>query len=374
MIKNKSYLYIFLISGFFALLDGILLRLSWNIFFSWFMIGFWLMFTVKFFKTVSYYRELNSPFNTLIFVLAPSAIGLLYSFWGYFTGLFEFNIFGNGVIGLSVWNLFLATPYLLFGIYSLYACFKKFDVVYIFRSRSVKAKVMGYFLFVFKLIAGVIILALNVVVSQGFFFLAPTNPSVDLSLILVILILIIVFVRYGIFYEKRSLSELSPELVEQRMRSIERRSRPQSRSSSRTSSRPRSTSRSPTTRRTRASYTSTKSRSRKPSKPKRKISISEKNLKKYRPKGSVLSPEDFKCIFCFDYPKLPEDEGRGVVLCPTCKHPAHTDEFKDWHRSSNICSWCSAVIPPSFRENPKVIPIREYRKIVKAILKIEKKK
>jgi hypothetical protein len=157
------------------------------------------------------------------------------------------------------------------------------------------------------------------------------------------------------------------------MRSIERRSRPQSRSTSRTSSRPRSTSRSPTTRKTRRSSQS-RSKRRKPSKPKPKISISDKNLKKYRPKGSILSPEDFKCIFCFDYPRLPEDEGRGVVICPTCKHPAHTDEFKDWHRSSNICSRCSAVIPPSFRENPKVIPTREYRKIVKAILKKEKKK
>ncbi|TXT57989.1 MAG: conserved membrane protein of unknown function [Promethearchaeota archaeon] len=337
------------------------------------MLGLWLMFTVKFFKTIGYYRDLNSPFNTLIFVLSPPAIGLVYSFWGYFTGLFDYNILGTASIGLSVWNLFFAFPYLMYGIYSLYACFKKFDVVYIYRSKSIKAKTMGYFLFIFILINGIVILAMNMVISQGFFFLTPTNPWVDLSLIIVILILIIVFIRYAIFYNKRSLSELSPELMEQRMRSIERRSRPSSSASSRPRQRSSSKSRSTTTRR--VSRTSSKSsKGRKPSRIKGKISISDKDLKNYRPKGSILSPEDFKCIFCFEYPRLPQDEGRGVVLCPNCKHPAHADEFKDWHRSSNLCSRCNAVIPPSYRENPKVIPIKVYRKIVKAILEKEKKK
>jgi len=88
-------------------------------------------------------------------------------------------------------------------------------------------------------------------------------------------------------------------------------------------------------------------------------------IRQYKPKGSVLSAEDFKCIFCFQLPKLPDDESRGIILCPHCKHPAHADEFKDWSRNSNLCSRCDGVIPENYRRNPEVIPTKRYLMIMK---------
>ena len=79
--------------------------------------------------------------------------------------------------------------------------------------------------------------------------------------------------------------------------------------------------------------------------------------------------EDFKCIFCFELPKLPRDEKRGIILCPHCKHPAHADEFKDWLRNSTLCSRCDTQIPARFIQNPEIIPTKVYLKAIEAIRK-----
>ena len=70
-------------------------------------------------------------------------------------------------------------------------------------------------------------------------------------------------------------------------------------------------------------------------------------------------------IFCFDLPKIPSDERRGIILCPNCRHPAHADEFRGWAKASPLCSRCDAPIPPSFLRNPKVIPVKVYLEVIK---------
>ena len=94
-----------------------------------------------------------------------------------------------------------------------------------------------------------------------------------------------------------------------------------------------------------------------------------RNINLYKPIAAVLSQEDFKCIFCFKLPKLPEDKNRGIVLCPNCKYPAHADEFRDWVRTSNLCSRCSSPIPSGYRNNPKVISVKNYLMIYKYFMK-----
>ncbi|TFG30067.1 MAG: hypothetical protein EU532_01940 [Promethearchaeota archaeon] len=83
-------------------------------------------------------------------------------------------------------------------------------------------------------------------------------------------------------------------------------------------------------------------------------------FEKLKPKAGILSLEDFKCIFCFQLPKIPADDRRGIVLCPNCRHPAHADEFKEWAQESPLCSRCDASIPLSFRRNPVIIPVKQY--------------
>jgi hypothetical protein len=93
------------------------------------------------------------------------------------------------------------------------------------------------------------------------------------------------------------------------------------------------------------------------------------NYKIYRPKAANLSIEDFKCIFCFKLPESPKDNGRGIILCPNCRYPAHADEFRDWLRTSGLCSRCNAPIPVSYRRNPKIISVKTYSTIYKDFLK-----
>lgn len=97
------------------------------------------------------------------------------------------------------------------------------------------------------------------------------------------------------------------------------------------------------------------------------------NLNKLKPKGTVLFKEDFKCIFCFQLPKLPADEKRGIIICPHCRHPAHADEFRSWLKSSTLCSRCDKPIPINFIRNMEIIPTNVYLKAMKIIMKKGKK-
>jgi hypothetical protein len=93
---------------------------------------------------------------------------------------------------------------------------------------------------------------------------------------------------------------------------------------------------------------------------KKQSSLKITNFNLYKPRAARLSREDFKCIFCFKLPKFPEDKGRGIILCPNCRYPAHADEFKDWLQRSNLCSRCNAPIPSNYRKHPKTLSVKNY--------------
>jgi hypothetical protein len=88
-----------------------------------------------------------------------------------------------------------------------------------------------------------------------------------------------------------------------------------------------------------------------------------------RPRGTILYKEDFKCIFCFQLPKLPADEKRGIIICPHCRHPAHADEFRSWLKSSRLCSRCDRPLSINFIQNIEIIPTPVYIKAMKIIMK-----
>ncbi|MHA1684025.1 MAG: hypothetical protein ACTSUE_24010 [Promethearchaeota archaeon] len=94
-----------------------------------------------------------------------------------------------------------------------------------------------------------------------------------------------------------------------------------------------------------------------------KVNEGKSNLKASRPKAGILNTEDFKCIFCFNLPKFPQDKGRGIILCPTCRHPAHADEFKAWLANSPY------VPVAMLRKNPKIIPFETSIKVIKEFSK-----
>ncbi len=378
---TKRTLIILLIFLGLAVVFGYFLE-SLNAFFSWLLIGFWILFTIKFFQKRKEYQEYNSPKNTSFFLLCPLGVGLFYNFWGFFTVIGGDNLLEDSFLFISLWIIIFAFPYLIYGLFTVRACYKKFDVVYLIRTRSINARNFGIFYTLLILIGIIIyIFSLNIIIFNYFneyFEQIYLGVSIDVMLIFVAFVLGYFFVVHGIFGSRRSIPDVSPEFIARRRRRLEgiastpirtTSRRPATTSTPRTTPRrpattstPRTTPRRPattstprTTPRRPATTTTARSTARKPRAPTSSI------YDKLKPKAGILSLEDFKCIFCFE---LPANESRGIILCPNCKHPAHADEFKDWTKSSPLCSRCDASIPPSFRKNPKIISGREYSKVI----------
>ncbi len=344
------------------------------------------------------YREFNSPHNTSFFILGITTIGLFYLYSGYFTELSNFYLFRDLELipPISVWILVFSVPYLIYGLYSIYLCLNKFQVVYIHKDRSLGARKFGLVYTIGIFISNIIFLVIIVSRTEVLLF----EPVMIFPEFIFILYSILIFIEivYGMVKIRKSASDFSQELIERRRAQVEsiqsapvrtQRQRP-SRSSSSSSSR--STRRSRTSQTSRSSRSSTSSskpkrrRSKakpkpkpkpKPSPTRHKLSKTErerlfKKVQSMRPKTGQLTIDDFKCIFCFNLPQYPKDQGRGIILCPHCNYPAHADEFKDWVKSSKLCSRCGSEISSTFRRNPQIIPVKFYTRVIRYFRKKEK--
>ena len=371
MTRKKTITVIFTIFLLIGVIHGLLSYSFFN-FATWLLIGLWLIFTLKIFENIKRHREFNSPHNTAFFVILPLWVGIFYSIWGYYTGILGENLLGG--IYFSLWSLIFALPFIIYGSYSLYRCFKKYNVIY-FGTKAVKARKLGYILSF-----SVIIFILTYWIT--FYGVIESFP-LDLNLLLLLIATILIVIIFGFTNKRSSLPALTRDYITNRTRTINnlttpttqrQRARttrvtnptPSTRTTTRTT---RSASRSSRTTPTSHRQTTRTKTSNKTHKTTVKPTSKVRNLNNFKPRASYLSLEDFKCIFCFKLPKLPEDRGRGVVVCPKCRYPSHADEFKDWMRTSNLCSRCSAPIPPSFRRNPRVISVKNYTVIYKQFLK-----
>jgi hypothetical protein len=374
MVKKKVLRIIATIFLIIGLLHG-LISYSFINFATWLLIGLWLIFTLKIFENIKRHREFNSPHNTEFFVIVPLGIGIFYSIWGFYTGILGENLLGG--VYFSLWSLIFAFPYVLLGSFSLYRCFKKYNVIY-FGKKSVKARTLGYILS-FSVLVFIIAYWIT-------FYSSIENFQLDFNLLLLLIATILIVIIFGFTNTRSSLPAITRDYIANRTRTINnlttpttQRQRvrttrvtnptPSTRTTTRTTrSRTQSSRTTPTSRKqTNRSKTSNITRTT-TVKPTSKI----RDLNKYKPKAPYLSVDDFKCIFCFELPKLPKDRGRGIVICPNCRYPAHADEFKDWMRISNLCSRCSAVIPSGFRRNPRIVSVKNYQTIYRHFLKKKK--
>jgi hypothetical protein len=388
-------LVIFLIIG---IIHGAVLN-SFNIFVSWLLIGIWIIFSFRVIKNIKQYRQFNSPHNTAFFTIGPVFMGIFYSIWGNFTGLLGENLLEGSNIYLSWWSILFGFPYVIFGSISLYRCFKKYSVIH-FGTKSVKARTFGYF-FSISIILFIIIYWISFYSLVDIYgaILVPLHFLIDLNLLIILISTILTLIVPGFFGSSAQLPQLTRNYIAQRTQRLNQLSTPRRSSSprarsqtvrttTRTSPTPRSRSVSHTTRtvshssrstpagqiQSRSSRVKTSSRTkstRTSGTPTRRSqsTIKQANLKLYRPKAANLSIEDFKCIFCFKLPEYPKDNGRGIILCPNCRYPAHADEFRDWLRTSGLCSRCNAPIPLNYRRSPKVISIKKYVVVYKDLLK-----
>ena len=351
-----------------GIFHGIFIENSPNTFFSWIFIGFWILFTIKFFRKRKEYKEYNSPKNTSFFLLGPLGIGFFYNLWGYFTGLLGENLLENYIpfFYVSLWTFIFSFPYLLYGLFIIRACYKKFNVVYLIRTKSMNARKFAI-IYTFLILIGIIVyyfIYLSLIFNIFYILVEQVYFYYDVMLLFIGLFLAYTFIRHGIFGSARSMPEISQDYINRRRQRLKTVSSTPIRPSTARVIAPRASKPRPARATTKTSST-TASRTRttgtKVHKPKTAASAEFERLK---PKAGILSLEDFKCIFCFQLPKFPDDNRRGIVLCPNCKHPAHADEFKEWTHDSPLCSRCDASIPPSFRRNPKIITVKQYSEVI----------
>jgi hypothetical protein len=361
-----------------GIIHGVFINASLNLFFSWVLIGLWILFTRKFFQKIKEYNEYNSQKNTSFFLIGPLGVGLFYNLWGYFTGLGGENLLEGFIpsVYVSLWTLVFAFPYLIYGLYTIRACFTKFNIVYLIRTRSLNARKFGIFytiLILFGILSYVIFF--NIILNYFYIIVEQVYFYFDVMLVLIFLCLSYLFIRHGIFGSARSMPEISQDYIARRSQRLRSMTTPPIRSTPSRASTPtpsRSTVSGPSTTRTtsRRSITPTPSRTKthKPITPQTTVHrpriAGSSVFEKLKPKAGILSLEDFKCIFCFQLPKVPADNSRGIILCPNCRHPAHADEFKEWTQDSPLCSRCDGSIPLSFRRNPVIIPIKQYIEVI----------
>lgn len=394
MAKTKSIVILLIVFSTIGIIHGAIMG-SFNIFVTWLLIGIWIIFSVKVLRNIKQYREYNSPHNTAFFTILPVFIGIFYSIWGNFTGLLGENLLQDTSLYLSWWSILFGLPYIVYGSISLYRCFKKYNVIY-FGTKSVNARKFGYVLGL-SILFFIIVYWLSFYSLRDFYgsLLLTTNLLIDLNLVLLLITTILIILIAGLFGFRRQLPQLTRDYITQRTNRLNQLTAPNNtvrprriRESQRTAIRSTPTpstrsvrtqarsishsSRSTPTSSRQSTTSKSKTTSRTVSRSPRGVQVKRKestvrisNFNLYKPKAARLSREDFKCIFCFKLPKFPEDKGRGIILCPNCRYPAHADEFKDWLRTSNLCSRCNAPIPNNYRSNPKTISIKNYLVVLK---------
>ncbi len=380
MFKKRTIIFS-LICLVIAVILGFFIFNSTNIFFTVLLLGAWILFLLKYFEKRKHYKEYNSPHNTPFFLFGPLLFGFFYNFWSYYTGFLGDNLLGDGFsfFYLSLWGLIFAFPWLLYGLTILRKCFKEYNLVYIYKTRSIIARkfAIGY-----SIILIIIVILYLIFQAEIVNFLSPVlNPTYsaypqnyfDILLLVFSIICVYLLIRHGIFGSRRAMPRVSSDYIARRRRQIDQVSSTPARANPTTRSRstpPTRTIRTSTSSRTSRAKTSSRTvqPSRKPTRvsgTKTKTAKSKAvNYDKYKPKAGVLSIDDFKCIFCFKLPSYPEDKGRKIVLCPKCNYPAHGDEFREWTRKSTICSRCSGDIPLSFRRNPTTISVKKYTEVI----------
>jgi len=361
------------------------------------MLGEWLVYALYFLAQVKYLREFRSPHNSISMILGSLLFGLIYWFYGHYTSILKENVFKFTISGspsplsflfLNAWSLIFACPFLLYGAIVLAFCFTKYDWVYVGR-KPISARAFG--------LATCVIVGL-LEIAYSFIIYRQGLNYIDIILLLIGIDIMYLVIRHGIFKRRHAVVNIARSAI-QRPQSLDekpvarhqqpRRTKPAPRPAPKPAPRPaprpapKPQIRNPppptsaakpkqasSSKGVRVSISTTSS---KKNQPQQDRSVKIAKYEALRPKAGILSMEDFKCIFCFQVPDLPADKDRGFVICPSCKHPAHEDEFKDWTRNSNLCSRCNSQLPNKFRKQPPIVSATEYLAVMKYFIEKAKK-
>lgn len=379
MVKSRWYLLVLVVVLLIAITAYALDHANLSLFFLVLMLGGWIVFTWYFLERMKYSKEFRSPHNSSFLILGSLVFSLIYCYYGHFTIILGNNLLASNVIYISAWSLLFACPFLLYGTIVLSFCFSKYDWVYVGR-KPVSARKFG--------LASCVIIAI-LETFYAFILFYPNRLYIDIFPLLMGIDIVYLIIRHGIFgrhpvavnlnarpiQRPASLSE-KPISRSQPPRRTEHRPKPQEKPAARNRPKPRPT---PNVKPTPAvnpraiRVTTHVSGVQQQSKTHPGQSLKVKKYEMLRPKSTVLSEEDFKCIFCFQVPQPSADRRRGFVICPNCRHPAHADEFKNWTHNSKLCSRCNSPLPEKFRRQPVIVPANEYLAAMKYFIEKAKK-
>ena len=358
MVNRNVYLSIFTVGVIFAFLSLVVEQPN-ELALTVLYITVFVLLGVKWFEEWSYYRHYNAPLASAIFLVSPSIVGILGSYLAnvaYITDerilqtsfleiSLDFSFFGLGefFLFLNLFSVVFIVPSLCISFILLRRYYSgRYPAIFIFRRRFPKKLVI---LFNFSTVAIYIAMWFN------------TN-LIEFSGLIFALISILLFVNYYVMKVVIvPFKRVSRSRVRRRTPSMEPSSRPFfSWETPRTPQRTRQSS-SRSSSRTHSNITVAPAVSVPRRKPSRKLTPAI--LSSLRPAGQHLTEDDFRCIFCYEFPI---ESTRQVVICPHCHHPSHENEYQKWSAVADICSRCNKPV-----SNEKMIRLSgsNYERIIK---------
>ncbi len=370
MVKRNVYLSILAVGSIFALLSYVTNE-SREIALTILYITLFVLATIKLIEEWRYYQSYNAPLASVIFLLIPSITGiggtiLASSATLGFTNLLQTPLM-NVTISLDI--IGGGSLYVFLNIFSLIFCLTSYIVVLILIQRYYSGRYPSIFVFR-KRLPNELVILYNGILLLLFTIIWVENRTIELVTISFLLFSIAIFIQHYVLkivvvpfrrvrstpQRRRVYSDGTPVISwgDTRPPNQTRVSRPtqtQPISPSRTRSSSSSRARSASTPRVVPALSTSQTRT--------VSKLSPAIINSLTPLGQHLTEDDFRCIFCYEFPV---ENHRQVVICPHCKHPSHENEFNKWIAVANICSRCNKPV-----KNVKMIrlPGSSYHKVIK---------
>ncbi len=330
--------------------------------------------SIKLFDEWRYFQRFNAPIASAVFIVIPSLIALGGTLLAQQASLGEDGFLQTSLLEMTLDINFLNVDrfFLFLNLFSVFFVLLPFIFLLILIQRYYSGRYPVVFVFRKKYQNEFVILYnVGMFVSLGFYWIQ--TGSIELSGLGFISISLILFVQHYIL--KIILVPIRRIHVDRRLQQSSPRQTSRNRApqiSSRPSRQPQPSRNSLSTV-VRPSSPETMSRVRTSAHSSVKVvpgidtgvnitrieKISPAILSKLIPVGQHLTEDDFRCIFCYEFPT---EADKRVVICPQCRHPAHSHELEKWLSVANICSRCNK---PLSTEKLYRLSGKSYEKLIK---------
>lgn len=311
-----------------------------------------------------YYNSYNAPLASAIFIVLPSLIAIGGSIIADIASIGDEGLLQTSLanINLNLDILNIESFYLYFNIFGLIFALPFFIILLILLRRYYSGRYPSIFVFRKKLSSDTLILYnCTMLLILGYFWI--DRRTVELSGLSFIIISYTFFIQYYllnvVLVPLRRVSNLGRNNF-RRITSTNTNSQSASPTISWTNHSSSLARSRPSTRITSSNQGSISIAPAINASPARAVKkLSPAVIASLTPVGQHLTNDDFRCIFCYEFPT---EANRRVVICPHCKHPAHANEFQKWLAVANICSRCNKPIA-----NAKMIRLSgtNYEKIIR---------